>query len=99
MHGGTLGTGVGDGETRTRENQTAGGSRSSDDLLDHLFLLAGKSDPSVADRITSNEEGVMGLRAYRRIHSSQSFPYTRPISDGWFSGSRGAGGSVLRKGR
>ena len=26
---------VGDGETRTRENQATGGSRSSDDLLDH----------------------------------------------------------------
>ena len=33
--GGTLGTRVGDGQARTRENQTTGGSRSGDDLLDH----------------------------------------------------------------
>jgi hypothetical protein len=35
VHGGTLGTGVGDGHARARENQTTSGSRSGDDLLDH----------------------------------------------------------------
>jgi hypothetical protein len=45
VHRGTLSTGVGDGQARTRENQTTSGSRSSDDLLEHYFLLVGKSDP------------------------------------------------------
>jgi hypothetical protein len=35
VHGGTLSTRVGDGQARARENQPTGGSRSSDDLLDH----------------------------------------------------------------
>jgi hypothetical protein len=35
VHGGTLGTRVGNGQARARENQPTSGSRSSDDLLDH----------------------------------------------------------------
>ncbi|BBC37783.1 hypothetical protein SGFS_090770 [Streptomyces graminofaciens] len=71
MHGGTLGAGVGDGQTRTRENQTTGGSRSGDDLLEHYSSLLAKR-LQVASRITCNEEGVMELRAYGPIHSTRS---------------------------
>jgi hypothetical protein len=71
VHGGTLGTRVGDGQARTRENQTTGGSRSSDDLLDHYSSLLAKAIQA-SDRITCNEEGVMELRAYGRIHPSWS---------------------------
>jgi hypothetical protein len=39
VHRGTLSAGVGDGQARTRENQTTSGSRSSDDLLDHYSSL------------------------------------------------------------
>jgi hypothetical protein len=42
VHGGTLGTRVGDGQARAGENQTTGGSRSSDDLLDHSSSLLAK---------------------------------------------------------
>src|SRR5690606_40010899 len=79
VHGGTLGTRVGDGQARTRENQTTSGSRSSDDLLDHYSsLLAMRS--KIADHTTGNEEGVMRLRAYGRIHSSRSIPDACPIT-------------------
>src|SRR5689334_22377860 len=39
VHSGTLGTRIGDSQARTRENQTTGGSRSGDDLLDHYSSL------------------------------------------------------------
>src|ERR1041384_3702199 len=46
VRGDTLGARVGDGQARTRENQTTGGSRGSDDLLDHYSsLLAKRSKP------------------------------------------------------
>jgi hypothetical protein len=35
VHSGALRTGVGGGDTRTREHETTGGSNSGDDLLDH----------------------------------------------------------------
>ncbi len=35
LHGGALGAGVGNGQTRTREHQTTGGCRDSGDLLHH----------------------------------------------------------------
>ncbi|GGQ00184.1 hypothetical protein GCM10010266_24270 [Streptomyces griseomycini] len=70
MHGGTLGARVGGGHARTRENQTTGGGRDSDDLLEHYSsLLAMRSQ--AADHITGNEDGVMRLRPYGRIHPSQ----------------------------
>jgi hypothetical protein len=43
VHSGTLSARVGDGQTRTRENQATGGSRSGDDLLDHYSSLLAKA--------------------------------------------------------
>jgi hypothetical protein len=48
--GDALGARVGDGQSRTGENETTGGGGSGDDLLEHLFLLVGKRDPKM--RIT-----------------------------------------------
>jgi hypothetical protein len=39
VRGSTLSARVGGGDTRARENQSTGGSRSSDDLLDHYSSL------------------------------------------------------------
>jgi hypothetical protein len=57
VHGGTLGTGVSDGHARASEHQTTGGSRSSDDLLDHSSSsLTMRPRPGAAMSVTRTAE-------------------------------------------